>query len=104
MADVLLLTTYASENMKRYFNSEKFTSEGKVAENSSVVSSLFGLILTVLFCCLFIYIWIRTVVIAHECSLGDSICAFFFTSIYCFYKLGTLIRAHCAKPVVNSIF
>ena len=56
MADVLLLTTYASENMKKYFNSEKFTSEEKVAENSSVVTSLLGLILTV-FILLFIYLY-----------------------------------------------
>ena len=101
MAEILGIAKLAFNQLNSIQN---FNSERKVVEHFTVVGPILGLIFTILFCCFFIYIWIRTIIIAYECSLGDSICAFFFTSIYCFYKLGTLIRAHCAKPEVKSIF
>ena len=102
MADLIYALKFAVEQIKEIANSndnpnEKFTSEKKVVEYFKVIKSIFGLILTILISCLFIYIWIRTVLIAYECSLGDSIFAFLFTSIYCIFKLGTLIRINCKK-------
>jgi len=71
---------------------ENFSSTG-----SGILVAIFGLLWLVCISLIILGLWIRLVLIASKCSALEGLFAFFCTSLYCFYKLGSLIELNC-KP------
>ena len=70
---------------------------------SSVLGAVFGLLWLICVVLAGLGLWIRMVVIASRCSAMEGVFAFFLTSFYCFFKLGSLIDLSCKQSIVTQM-
>lgn len=93
--------TYLYSSLKSPFEDKLNQVLGKKEAfgGKSVLSGILGLLWLI---CVFLAVfglWIRIVVIASQCSAIEGVFAFFLTSLYCFYKLGSLIDLSCKQKM-----
>jgi hypothetical protein len=67
----------------------------KSSGNGSGVFAFFLLLVIITYIVAMIITWIRLVMKASTCSIFEGVAAFFFTSIYSMWKIGTLIGKDC---------
>jgi|UniRef100_A0A6C0BP05 hypothetical protein len=77
---------------------EKFSTKEHFKESTGGgVLVFFILLLFVIYMMAMIVTWVRLVFIASSCSIGEGVAAFFVTSTYTLWKMGTLIQNDCKK-------
>lgn len=59
------------------------------------VLAFFFLLMIITYIVAMLITWIRLVMKASSCSIGEGVAAFFLTSIYSMWKMGTLIGKDC---------
>ena len=74
---------------------KKETFSTKSSGNGGGVFAFFLLLVIVTYIVAIIITWIRLVMKASTCSIFEGVAAFFFTSIYSMWKMGTLVGKDC---------
>lgn len=67
----------------------------KSSGNGGGVFAFFLLLIIITYIVVMIVTWIRLVMKASTCSIFEGIGAFFFTSLYTLWKMGTLVGKDC---------
>lgn len=71
---------------------EKFSTSSSAGGG---VLAFFFLLMIITYIVAMLITWIRLVMKASTCSIGEGVAAFFLTSIYSMWKMGTLIGKDC---------
>jgi hypothetical protein len=67
----------------------------KSSGNGGGVLAFFLLIIIITYIVAMLVTWIRLVMKASTCSIFESLVAFFFTSLYSMWKMGSLVGKDC---------
>ena len=74
---------------------EKENFSTKSSGNGGGVLAFFLLLMIITYIVAMLITWIRLVMKASTCGIFEGVAAFFFTSLYSMWKMGTLIGKDC---------
>lgn len=74
---------------------ENFTTKKSKKSSGSGVFAFFMLLIVITYLVAMLITWIRLVLKAATCGIGEGVAAFFLTSIYTMWKMGTLVGKDC---------
>lgn len=98
--DMLSSANPAAQFLSNLTKKEKFSTKEHFKESTGGgVLLFFILLLFVIYMIAMIVTWIRLIFIASSCSIGEGVAAFFVTSTYTLWKMGTLIQKDCKKSL-----
>tara|TARA_Y100000816_G_C25913959_1_gene476660 strand:+ start:447 stop:722 length:276 start_codon:yes stop_codon:yes gene_type:complete len=80
---------------KNLKNREKFSEEKKDFTLLKIIDN----ILTIIFIIITLFLWVRFVVFAFDCSNAQGLCALFFTSHFIFYKFTNMMKTYCRNKL-----
>ena len=81
----------SSVNLSNKKTQENFTTKS----SGSGVFAFFMLLVIITYLVAMLITWIRLVLKASTCGIGEGVVAFFMTSIYTMWKMGTLVGKDC---------
>ena len=80
---------------KNLKNRERFSEE----KDEMVVLKVIDNLISIIFFLIALYLWIRFVVFAFECSNAQGLSALFFTSFFIFYKFTNMMKTYCRNKL-----
>jgi hypothetical protein len=92
------------KKISKFTTAQEFIDKDKDddTDSSSGVWFYLWLAVIIIYAVSLLGIWIRFVFVGFSCSVVEGFCSLFFTSLYGFWKLTSLIQASCTKS--SSLF
>ena len=92
--DVVIANYLFNKNVRSGFTTKV---EDDKKKNNKGIEAMFSILFLVLFYGALFFVWARFVYVAFGCSMKEGFASMFFTFIYAFWKLGSLIQTSCAQ-------